>query len=151
MYAGPVAAIGRPMEVLDESKLQVSAIRLPLAGHNDSDAEIDAECAWIAEQRGRDVPLHFTAFHPDYSCVTWHARRWRRCVGPAESRRPAPPGDVDAEVAGKPGQAVVITLSDRAEPPVPVSTVDLEADECGFHGRGGLEHVLGGRAGLWWR
>jgi pyruvate formate lyase activating enzyme len=61
MYARPVAAIGRPMEVLDESKIAGSAIRLPLAGHNDSDAEIDAECAWIAEHLGRDVPLHLTA------------------------------------------------------------------------------------------
>jgi pyruvate formate lyase activating enzyme len=34
--------------------------------HNDSDAEIDAECAWIAEHLGTDVPLHFTAFHPDF-------------------------------------------------------------------------------------
>ena len=23
-------------------------------------------CAWIARELGRDVPLHFTAFHPDY-------------------------------------------------------------------------------------
>ena len=52
--------------MLTNQKLQVSAISLPLAGHNDSDAEIDTECAWIAEHLGRDVPLHFTAFHPDY-------------------------------------------------------------------------------------
>jgi len=23
-------------------------------------------CAWIARELGRDVPVHFTAFHPDY-------------------------------------------------------------------------------------
>ena len=23
-------------------------------------------CAWIARELGADVPLHFTAFHPDY-------------------------------------------------------------------------------------
>ena len=23
-------------------------------------------CAWIMRELGRDVPLHFTAFHPDY-------------------------------------------------------------------------------------
>ena len=56
-------------------------------------------------------------------------------------------GDVDAEVAGEPGQAVVVALSDCAQAPGPVSAVDLEADERGFHGRGGLEHVLGGRVG----
>jgi pyruvate formate lyase activating enzyme len=39
---------------------------LLIPGHNDSDAEIDAECAWVAENLGTDVPLHFTAFHPDF-------------------------------------------------------------------------------------
>jgi len=33
---------------------------------NDGDEEIDAECRWIAKELGLDVPLHFTAFHPDY-------------------------------------------------------------------------------------
>jgi pyruvate formate lyase activating enzyme len=39
---------------------------LVIPGHNDVDAEIDAECAWIAAHLGVDVPLHFTAFHPDF-------------------------------------------------------------------------------------
>jgi len=33
---------------------------------NDSDAEITAMCEWIASALGTDVPLHFTAFHPDW-------------------------------------------------------------------------------------
>jgi pyruvate formate lyase activating enzyme len=33
---------------------------------NDSDEEITAMCAWIANAVGTDVPLHFTAFHPDW-------------------------------------------------------------------------------------
>jgi len=33
---------------------------------NDSDAEIDAMARWIAGQLGPDVPVHFTAFHPDF-------------------------------------------------------------------------------------
>ncbi len=33
---------------------------------NDSDAELHAMCAWIARELGPDLPLHFTAFHPDY-------------------------------------------------------------------------------------
>ena len=37
-----------------------------IPGHNDSDAEIDAECGWLADNLGADVPLHFTAFHPDF-------------------------------------------------------------------------------------
>jgi pyruvate formate lyase activating enzyme len=43
---------------------EITTLLIP--GKNDSDAEIDAETRWIAEQLGVDVPLHFTAFHPDY-------------------------------------------------------------------------------------
>src|SRR3712207_432781 len=43
---------------------EITTLLIP--GHNDSDAEIGAECAWIAENLGPDVPLHFTAFHPDF-------------------------------------------------------------------------------------
>ena len=43
---------------------EITTLLIP--GHNDSDEEIGAECAWIAEHLGLDVPLHFTAFHPDF-------------------------------------------------------------------------------------
>jgi len=33
---------------------------------NDSEEEIRQLCAWILENLGDDVPLHFTAFHPDF-------------------------------------------------------------------------------------
>jgi AmmeMemoRadiSam system radical SAM enzyme len=42
---------------------------LLISGHNDSDDELDAETAWIASELGTDVPLHFSAFHPDYKMV----------------------------------------------------------------------------------
>ena len=43
---------------------EITTLLIP--GKNDSDAEIAAETAWIAAELGPDVPLHFTAFHPDY-------------------------------------------------------------------------------------
>ena len=43
---------------------EITTLLIP--GRNDSDAEIEAECAWILDNLGPDVPLHFTAFHPDY-------------------------------------------------------------------------------------
>jgi pyruvate formate lyase activating enzyme len=43
---------------------EITTLLIP--GRNDSDAEIDAECAWIAQHLGTDVPVHFTAFHPDF-------------------------------------------------------------------------------------
>jgi pyruvate formate lyase activating enzyme len=39
---------------------------LLIPGKNDSPAEIEAMSRWIARELGPDVPLHFTAFHPDY-------------------------------------------------------------------------------------
>ena len=33
---------------------------------NDDDAEFRALAGWIVENLGRDVPLHFTQFHPEY-------------------------------------------------------------------------------------
>ncbi|HEY6966567.1 MAG TPA: AmmeMemoRadiSam system radical SAM enzyme, partial [Burkholderiales bacterium] len=43
---------------------EITTLLIP--GRNDSDAELQAECAWIARHLGADVPLHFTAFHPDW-------------------------------------------------------------------------------------
>jgi pyruvate formate lyase activating enzyme len=44
--------------------LEITTLLIP--GENDSEAEIDALTGWVAERLGPDVPLHFTAFHPDW-------------------------------------------------------------------------------------
>jgi pyruvate formate lyase activating enzyme len=44
--------------------LEITTLLIP--GLNDSDAEIDAMTRWVAGQLGPDVPVHFTAFHPDF-------------------------------------------------------------------------------------
>ena len=49
-----------------ETDVWTEITTLLIPGKNDSDAEIEAECKWIARELGSDVPLHFTAFHPDY-------------------------------------------------------------------------------------
>jgi pyruvate formate lyase activating enzyme len=43
---------------------EITTLLIP--GRNDGDEEIDAMTAWIADRLGVDVPLHFTAFHPDF-------------------------------------------------------------------------------------
>jgi pyruvate formate lyase activating enzyme len=40
-----------------------------IPGENDSEAEIDEMTQWIMEQLGPDIPLHFTAFHPDWKMM----------------------------------------------------------------------------------
>jgi len=52
--------------LVHETDVWTEITTLLIPGKNDSDAEIEAECRWIARELGPDVPLHFTAFHPDY-------------------------------------------------------------------------------------
>jgi pyruvate formate lyase activating enzyme len=47
--------------------LELTTLLIP--GENDSDAEIDAMTRWIADRLGPDVPLHFSAFHPDWKML----------------------------------------------------------------------------------
>ncbi len=49
-----------------ETEVWFEITTLLIPGKNDSDGEIDDECRWIAKELGSDVPLHFTAFHPDW-------------------------------------------------------------------------------------
>ena len=42
---------------------------LLIPGLNDDDDELDAMTRWVVDALGPDVPMHFTAFHPDYKML----------------------------------------------------------------------------------
>ena len=44
--------------------LEVTTLLIP--GRNDSEQEVERLCVWFASELGPEVPLHFTAFHPDF-------------------------------------------------------------------------------------
>jgi len=44
--------------------LEITTLLIP--GHNDSEEEVARLSAWVVEHLGPDVPLHFSAFHPDF-------------------------------------------------------------------------------------
>ena len=44
--------------------LETTTLLIP--GENDSAAELDEMTGWVVEHLGPDVPMHFTAFHPDW-------------------------------------------------------------------------------------
>ena len=46
---------------------EITTLLIP--GENDSDRELDAMTRWVASELGPDVPIHFTAFHPDYKML----------------------------------------------------------------------------------
>jgi pyruvate formate lyase activating enzyme len=52
-----------------ETRVWFEITTLLIPGENDSDAEIDKLSAWVMERLGPDVPLHFTAFHPDWKML----------------------------------------------------------------------------------
>jgi pyruvate formate lyase activating enzyme len=52
--------------LVHETKVWLEITALLIPGHNDTDAELEAESRWIRRELGQDVPVHFTAFHPDY-------------------------------------------------------------------------------------
>jgi pyruvate formate lyase activating enzyme len=49
-----------------ETSVWFEITTLLIPGRNDSEAELGAMCKWLVQEIGPDVPLHFTAFHPDY-------------------------------------------------------------------------------------
>ncbi len=68
--------------------LEITTLLIP--GQNDSDAELQALSAWVMKELGPGVPLHFTAFHPDYKlddiaatpvATLGHARRIAQDAG----------------------------------------------------------------------
>jgi pyruvate formate lyase activating enzyme len=68
----------------------IIALSVLIPGENDSRAELEALSTWIFEHLGPDVPLHFTAFHPDWkmldrmptpTATLAAAREVARCAG----------------------------------------------------------------------
>ncbi|RIK62768.1 MAG: AmmeMemoRadiSam system radical SAM enzyme [Planctomycetota bacterium] len=65
--------IGELQPVLDtlvylkkETSVWFEVTTLLIPDTNDSTQEIEKLCRWYADNLGPDVPLHFTAFHPDF-------------------------------------------------------------------------------------
>jgi pyruvate formate lyase activating enzyme len=49
-----------------ETRVWFEVTTLLIPGQNDSAPEIDRLCEWYRQNLGPEVPLHFTAFHPDF-------------------------------------------------------------------------------------
>ncbi|MHC4551077.1 MAG: AmmeMemoRadiSam system radical SAM enzyme [Planctomycetota bacterium] len=60
---GPVL---RALEVLKDEKVWFEIVTLIVPTYNDDVKQIEAMCRWIVKTLGRDVPLHFGRFVPQY-------------------------------------------------------------------------------------
>lgn len=65
--ASELAPVKETLEYLvKHTKVWTEITTLLIPGLNDSDEELGELTAWVAKALGQDVPLHFSAFHPDY-------------------------------------------------------------------------------------
>jgi pyruvate formate lyase activating enzyme len=55
--------------LVHDTDVWVELTTLLIPEKNDSDAELDAMTRWVVEHLGPDVPMHFTAFHPDFKML----------------------------------------------------------------------------------
>ena len=56
----------------NETNVWFELTNLLIPGENDSETEIEDMTQWIFQHLGPDVPLHFTAFHPDWKMMDWN-------------------------------------------------------------------------------
>jgi len=67
LCGGQLQAVLETLEYIrHETAVWLEITTLLIPGENDSPAELEAMTRWIADRLGPDVPLHFTAFHPDW-------------------------------------------------------------------------------------
>ena len=52
-----------------ETDVWMELTTLLIPGENDSDKELDEMTRWVVDKLGPDVPLHFSAFHPDWKML----------------------------------------------------------------------------------
>jgi len=65
MCAGGLQPVLETLEYVHrETRTWLELTTLLIPGANDSEAALEALTQWVVEHLGRDVPLHFTAFHP---------------------------------------------------------------------------------------
>jgi pyruvate formate lyase activating enzyme len=66
-HLAPVLETLKYIKHESDTWLEITTLLIP--GENDSDDELKALSAWVARELGPDVPLHFSAFHPDYKML----------------------------------------------------------------------------------
>ena len=52
-----------------ETDCWLETTTLIIPGENDSEKELTEMCEWVVENLGPDMPMHFSAFHPDFKMI----------------------------------------------------------------------------------
>lgn len=57
--------------IKQETNCWLETTTLLIPGENDSEKEITEMCEWVVENLGPDMPMHFSAFHPDFKMMDY--------------------------------------------------------------------------------
>lgn len=63
---GRLAPVLRACELAIELGIHLEVTYLVIPDHNDSEGQMASFVKWVSDSLGREVPVHFSAFHPDY-------------------------------------------------------------------------------------
>lgn len=63
---GKLEPVLNTLKILKQEGVWVEVTNLIVPGLNDDFEKIEEMCKWVSENLGRDVPIHFSRFHPDY-------------------------------------------------------------------------------------
>jgi pyruvate formate lyase activating enzyme len=66
MCSGKLQPVLDTLKLLKKKGIWFEIVMLIIPTHNDGDAELRELCAWVYNELGPDVPVHFTRFHPTY-------------------------------------------------------------------------------------
>jgi pyruvate formate lyase activating enzyme len=70
IVGGELKPVLDTLERLVKAGMWTELVYLVIPTQNDDAAEIRSMCRWVGEKLGRDVPVHFTRFHPEYMLKT---------------------------------------------------------------------------------
>lgn len=63
---GTLEPVMKSLKILKKEGVWLEVTNLVVPGLNDDFKKIEEMCKWIAKELGKDVPIHFSRFHPDY-------------------------------------------------------------------------------------
>lgn len=70
LCGGHLQAVLETLEYIKkETSVWLEITTLLIPGENDSEMELENLTQWVVEKLGADVPLHFSAFHPDWKML----------------------------------------------------------------------------------
>jgi pyruvate formate lyase activating enzyme len=129
---------------------EITTLLIP--GQNDGDDELHRQCDWLLANVGPDVPLHFSAFHPDFKMRDVPAtppetlRRARRIALEAGLRfvYTGNVHDPEGQTTRCPGCGAAAVVRDWYDMVAYALTDDGRCTACGFAVPGVFEGPVGG-------